>query len=376
MALRRLAVGALGYAALLVMGAERWQGPRRLELPPPEQTLDEEFSNVRAVRELGDGRVLVSDAGDNRLVVADFAENTVRSIGRTGAGPGEVRYFGRLYPLGGDSTLLTDEPDGRRWLVLSGDSIVQTLPPDDPLIVASSGAPRGTDRRGNIVLSRTYRQVRTNQRNGFRLVDSVVAVLVDRRSLRVDTLGRLLHVDQRVQALGTRERPYTIFRQAHLSSVESISIAPDGWVAIATHQPYRVTWRSPDGRITVGPSLPWPEIFVDARERRAHAARVARITGASLGAVEEENWATRVPPFGGAFSALHTPDRHLLLRKMPWSGAEGTRYDVIDRSGGLVAQMVIPDRRWLVGFGARFAYAVTRDEDGIQHLSRHSWPSP
>src|SRR5690606_14991727 len=102
-----------------------------------------------------------------------------------------------------------------------------------------------------------------------------------------------------------------------LSSVESVSIAPDGWVAVATHAPYRVTWRTPDGRVVIGPELAWPAIPVDARERRAHVERVERISGYPLTALEDENWAARIPPFGGAFSALHTPDGHLLLRKMP-----------------------------------------------------------
>lgn len=373
MARRARAAVTLVSAAMLAMGAIRWQQPRQVTLLPADRTLDEEFSNIRGVRELSDGRVLVSDHGDNRLVIVDFERNGVRSIGRTGAGPGEVRHFGRLYELGGDSTLLTDEPDGRRWLVLSGDSIVQTVAPDDPLLLASSGAPRGTDRRGNIVASRTYRQVRTNQRNGYRLLDSAVALLIDRRSLRTDTLGRLLHFDQRVLAVGARANPSYIFRQAHLSSVESVSIAPDGWVAVATHAPYRVTWRSPEGRMVVGPDLAWPAIPVDAGERRAHAERVERISGSPLSAAEDENWAARIPPFGGVFPALHTPDGHLLLRKMPRAHAEGTRYDIIDRAGRIVAWMLLPERSWLVGFGSRFGYAVTRDDDGIQRLSRHRW---
>ena len=370
---RRVVAGAVAVSASFAAASLGAQQPNEIVLPPAERTLDAEFSNIRAIRELPDGRVLITDAGDNRLVVANFEAGTLRSIGRTGAGPGEVRHFGRLYALGGDSTLLTDEPDGRRWLVLAGDSIVRTLPPDDPLIRASSGAPRGTDRRGNIVLTRNARQVRIDQRNGFRLLDSAFALLVDRRTLRTDTLARLLHTDQRVQAVGPRERPSYIFRQAYLSAVEQVAIAPDGWVAIATHRPYRVTWRTPEGRTLRGPELPWPEIRVDVRERRAHAARTERITGYPLRAVEEENWAAFVPPFGGAFAALHAPGGQLLLRKVPWSGAEGTRYDVIDRSGAIVGGMQLPERSWLVGFGERHVYVATRDDDGIQRLSRHRW---
>ncbi len=373
MAFRPVVAGSIACYAMLTMDAAGAQSPRRLLLPPADRTLQEEFSNVRAIRELSDGRLLLTDLGDNRLVVIDVERNALRSIGRIGAGPGEVRHFGRLYALGGDSTLLTDEPDGRRWLVLVGDAIVSTIPADDPLIRASSGAPRGTDRLGNIVLSRTYRQVRSNLRKGFRLIDSVVAVSVDRRTLRTDTLARLLHFDQRVENVGTSQQPQYIFRQAHLSAVESVSIAPDGWIAVVTQRPYRVTWRTPEGRLVRGPDLEWPEIPVDQRERRAHAARTERVSGYPLVALDADNWAATVPPFGGAFAALHAPDGRLLLRKMPWSGAEGTRYDVIDRAGTIVAQLELSERSWLVGFGARHAYVATRDDDGILRLSRHPW---
>lgn len=347
---------------------------RSITLAPPDAKLEIEFSSVRAIRELSDGRVLVTDQNDNRLVVVDFRTQSARAIGRPGAGPGEVRHFGRLYALGGDSTLLTDEPDGRRWLILAGDSIVATLPPDHPMIRMSSGAPRGTDRAGNIVLLRNVRQIRTEHRSGMRLVDSAAVLFVDRRTARADTTMRVLYTDQRVQVVGTRERPGYIFRQAHFSSVESVSMSPDGWVAVASQSPFRVIWRTPEGRLVRGPDLAWPRFAVDANEKRALAARTLRLTGYPLAAQGSENWVEVIPPFGGAFPALHTPEGRLLLRKFARVGAEGTRYDVIDREGRPVGAIELPETDWLVGFGRRAVYSVTRDEDGIQWLRRHPWP--
>ncbi len=345
-----------------------------ITLAPPDAKLEIEFSSVRAIRELSDGRVLVTDQNDNRLVVVDFRTQSARAIGRPGAGPGEVRHFGRLYALGGDSTLLTDEPDGRRWLILAGDSIVATLPPDYPMIRMSSGAPRGTDRAGNVLLIRNIRQIRTENRSGMRLVDSAAVLFVNRRTERADTMMRVLYTDQRIQVVGTRERPGYIFRQAHFSSVESVSMSPDGWVAVATQSPFRVIWRTPEGRILRGPDLGWPRLAVDQKEKRALAERTLRLTGYPLAAQGSENWTDVIPPFGGAFPALHTPEGRLLLRKFPRVGAEGTRYDVIDREGRLVGSIQLPETDWLVGFGRRAAYSVTRDEDGIQWIRRHPWP--
>ena len=70
-------------------------------LSPGNGVLREEFSTLsaRPVRELLDGRVLITETGSaSRLVVADFKTNTVTSIGRKGRGPGEYTFGGGLYP--------------------------------------------------------------------------------------------------------------------------------------------------------------------------------------------------------------------------------------------------------------------------------------
>jgi hypothetical protein len=345
----------------------------RVTLRPADAMLDAEISSVRAMRELSDGRLLITDNGENRLIVADLRSNTVRSIGRRGAGPGEVRHFGRLYELGGDSTLLTDEPDGRRWLILHRDSIVATLPPDYPLISISSGAPRGADRRGNIVITRTHGQTKTDHKNGFRLLDSALVIVVNRATARRDTVLHVMYVDQRVRVVGSQARPGYILTPAVYSSVDAVSMAPDGWVSIATQAPYGVTWRAPDGRVVRGPEIPWPRIPVNAREKRSYFTRMERL-GRSVGTIADEGWAEVVAPFGGAFMSIHPPDGRLLLRKLPWSGGEGTNYDVIDREGRLVGRLALPERQWLVGAGRRHVYSASLDDNDFVRVQRHPWP--
>jgi hypothetical protein len=345
----------------------------RVTLRPADATLDAEVSSVRAMRELRDGRLLITDNRENRLVVADLRTNTIRSVGRRGAGPGEVQHFGRLFELGGDSTLLTDEPSGRRWLVLVGDSIVATLPPDYPLISISSGAPRGADRGGNIVFTRTHGQTKTDHKNGFRLLDSALVIVANRATGRRDTVLHVMYVDQRVRAVGSQARPGYILAPAVFSSVDAVSMAPDGWVAIATQAPYRVTWRAPDGRVVRGPEIPWPRIPVTAREKRSYHDRMERL-GTPVQPIAGEGWASVVAPFGGWSMSIHAPDGRLLLRKLPWSGGEGTTYDVIDREGRLVGRLALPERQWLVGAGRRHVHSASLDESGFVRVQRHPWP--
>jgi hypothetical protein len=64
-----------------------------------------------------------------RFQVADFGAGTVTDAARRGQGPGEFQFIAALLPLGGDSTLAADMV--RRWLILDGDKVVATLPPDN-----------------------------------------------------------------------------------------------------------------------------------------------------------------------------------------------------------------------------------------------------
>lgn len=89
------------------------QGPREVTLGPPERVLQQDFSQIRGVRELRDGRVLVSDRLDKGVVVVDFTTNAMRTIGRTGRGPAEYRLPTSLRQTPGDSTLLNDEGNSR-----------------------------------------------------------------------------------------------------------------------------------------------------------------------------------------------------------------------------------------------------------------------
>ncbi len=86
---------AAAFTGLCILAAAVQElQPRRL--PPPNGSLHEEFVNVHSLRELSDGRVLVTERGVQRLLVADFRAGTVQVISRRGGGPGE---YERLFPF-------------------------------------------------------------------------------------------------------------------------------------------------------------------------------------------------------------------------------------------------------------------------------------
>jgi hypothetical protein len=108
---------------------------------------------VTSVRELRDGRVLVTDGRDGKLFVGDFRTRAVQQVGRNGSGPGEYGMVGALRPLAGDSTILVDVM-ARRWLLLDGATIVGQHSPDHPAVLASGGFFPHSDTLGRVLTRR------------------------------------------------------------------------------------------------------------------------------------------------------------------------------------------------------------------------------
>ena len=109
------------------------------------------------MRELSDGRVIVTDGAEQRILVLDFVKQMSKEIGREGRGPEEYGLVHLVYDIGADSSFMVDMP-GMRFLLFNGDSIVETVPPDDPGAQASGGVVSGADRLGNVVRRRSPRK--------------------------------------------------------------------------------------------------------------------------------------------------------------------------------------------------------------------------
>ena len=329
------------------------QAPRDIVLRPADAMLAEPFTRIHSIRELADGRVLVSDnSSETRLVVADFHTGGVRRIGLQRSGPGEYRVAGRLLALPADSTLLVDEERGRRWLILARDSIVRTIPPDHPAIKAAPGDLFGADRlQGDFSRQR------------------IAAILASRRTERADTFARLRGYDQHVQS--NKQRTFWKATILNGSAEEQVQLFPDGWIAVVRVEPYRVEWRRPDGSTIRGTELPWEAPRSNATEKRANAERLRKRYGADA-RIPDFPWTDRLAPIRPGSHG--TPEGNILIARSQWSRVTDTRYDLVDRTGRLIGRLALPDSERVVGFGPRSVYIAVTDGDGFQTLRRHPWP--
>ena len=121
-------------------------------LPAATLEFKEGFTGIGAIRELGDGRVLVLDRQDKMVRLVDLTRGTAAPVGRQGGGPGEYRSPSRLIPLGGDSTLLVDPGLQRSIVIGPGGAAGEVLLNSNDMVSAPAGAraPQAVDALGRL----------------------------------------------------------------------------------------------------------------------------------------------------------------------------------------------------------------------------------
>jgi hypothetical protein len=382
------------YLTLVVCAAAFYAAPLHAQpsavarLSPPSAVLSEDFSVIASVRELSDGRVLVSDEKEGRVVVADFSSGSVRQIGRSGAGPGEYRQVGRIWALAGDTTLIK-EPFSPRWILLGGSEVVSTLGSGDDA-VRTVGANRlaGSDAFGNVV----WTSFRRDANNRPALDDSLVVLRLHRPSGRIDTIARVQSFSGWSRAAGVTDAAPAVaaggggaaqrrtYRIA-LSAPDEIAVLPDGWVAVVRAEPYRVDWCAPRQPCIAGRPLAGARRPMTDREKQAYLA-VAAATQTwppTTDIAETAGWPTVLPAFAtpsriDASAAIGLTDGRLLVERLPTADVPFRRYDIISRTGGAARQLQLELAERIVGSSERHLYVATTDADGIQRLRRHPLP--
>jgi hypothetical protein len=347
-------------------------------LSEPEAALGEPFSDVRGVRELSDGTVMVSDMLERALRRVDFANGSFEEIGRTGQGPGEYQMPGELLPLPGDSSLLVDfgnmrvtvvGPDGKL-----GDSDPLMRP--DGLFVM----PRGIDVSGRIYIEMSNFQLG----QGREIPDSFAIARIDRATGAVDTVGYLPRPEAgRVQSMGGGGASFTGAGLSPFQAMDAWATAPNGSIAVARHADYHLEWVFADGEPVVGPTVDYRPVNITREDKEAWASRMSGGTVTAISTsggggrsmsmprpdIDEIDFPEYKPAFPrGAVSV--TPEGEAWVQRHAAHGEPET-YDVFDASGRRIEQVVLAAGRELVGFGHGTLYAVYVDDDDLQWLERY-----
>jgi hypothetical protein len=303
-----------------------------------------------------------------------------------GSGPGQYSKAPQsILAIGGDSTLIPDE-GLKRWLILNGTSVVATVPAERMGFGATSPlAGIQADRRGFLVKKVVAAFDSAAAAAG--IPDSALVLRTTRAGGKVDTLTRLRRIPVRVETTTDTVTGQTVTDTVPVSfpwfvSSESSILCADGWLAVVRVDPYRVDWRSPDGKWIRGDPLPFPDIEADDDEKRFLLGRVSRSTGVAwmllLTRIRDMGgWPASFPPVDlDHWPLLATADGRVVVRHNESSMSPQPRYDVINRKGKLEGQILLRWNERILGFGAKSVYILETGNDEAQVIRRHAWNWP
>jgi hypothetical protein len=309
------------------------------------------------------------------LYVADLARGALRRIGREGSGPSEYASLGALLPLAGDSTLLVDAV-GARYLLLLGDSIVETVASGSPAHLAGARQPVGADASGCVLTARAMGSPPSASPGAMPpRMDSLYLTRVHRSTGKADAIATMLARPSRINVIGPREAPTGMnVTSTPLAAGDVTGMSLDGWVAIARQDPYRVDWIRPGDARVMGPPIENGRRRLTTADKAAAMSRLAATSGREPDDPDSrDDWPEFLPTFlPGALIAAADGAAWIARTPQP----EGRLVlDVVDRSGRRVARVSVGGNERIVAVSSIAVYVVQTDDDGIQWLRRHPLPS-
>jgi hypothetical protein len=351
----------------------------------------EPFSNVVAVEELPDGRVVVTDPKERSLSLVNFQTGEVRQLGRNGNGPNEYTTAQHLFRGRGDTLYLFDFAARRMLRITPAGTLAGTVPIE---ISISDTIPGETPKGNRIVAGIRYRDL------AGRLYYEVSYLETTRRGVHPDRYLARFDPATKASTLVAPLRAWYPEKSSRWRAPflyqDVWAVAPDGRVARVVPTDYHVEWYR-DGALTArGPNVLATAVRVTDEDRQAwYAARAQQSAGSAQmtgpppppGQERERASAPRPPgftdadfpsvkpPFVEEFagrSAIISPNGELWVTRAGAFGAKTSLIDVFDGAGKLVRRVTIPATHRVAGFGRGAVYLIRTDDDGLQWLERYS----
>ncbi|MGQ0648330.1 MAG: hypothetical protein ACT4P7_12240 [Gemmatimonadaceae bacterium] len=362
-------------------------------LSKPEVELAEPFTNVAAIRELKDGRVVAIDPRDKVVQLVDFKSGALKKIGREGSGPKEYALPMALVALPGDTSAVFDPLNSRMLIVLPngepGDfiSLAQNAQrgPGGGMMLNMS-PPRYTDSKGRLYMAGSGVTIGPN---GPVAAESLAILRVDRATKKTDTLGYARLPKDNVQTSGgSGQLQVRIGGGNPFAARDEWAVTPDGRVAVIRSPEYRVDWLSPSR--SPGATIAYEKVKVTEghkqqwRDGRRNATMIAVTNNNGRQSVssgspagrsgptipDPADWPEFMPPFVGQNSIFAAPNGQLWILRTREASDQVPTYDIIDAAGKVAMRVALPPRTRVVGFGNGVVYTVRTDEDDLQYLQR------
>jgi hypothetical protein len=359
----------------------------RHSLTDPDATFPEGLSSIAGLRELSDGRLMVSDRLGQAIMFIDIEAGVADTIGRNGRGPGEYSMPGELFPWRGDTTIVLDLGNTRFTYVGPDGGFGESVP-----LLSQDGdemrfvMPAGSDGLGNIYFQARSFGMQTPGMTGP--PDSAHIARWNLWDNSSDTVVALKSPEMKMQTGGGN----VMIAAIPFSPQDDWAVGWDGRVAVARGAEFRVEWIEPDGSIIHSDPVAYDPVrvtqvdrdhWLEARSRPQAGMFIAidggggaRASTAPAGGarfegpqVDDEDWPEVKPPFPNDAVAV-TPEGNMWVRRHVKAG-EPPEYDVFDSQGSRSYTIVLPRDSRLAGFGAGVVYVSVNDEFDLQWLQRY-----
>lgn len=361
----------------------------------------EPFSQISGMRELKDGRVIVTDIRDKNIQLIDFA-GEAKKIGREGAGPGEFGLPSQVYAAPGDMTWVYDVLNGRYLVIDPSGKPVSTFTTDDAASTASVPAPgpggvlrsslrgfaQGIDAQGRLY----FRAPSFRFENGAGIVsDTIPIVRWNPTTKASDTVGSLINPPSPPPAPPVATGGGNSFSVVRMGSTtpfgssDSYAVTAKGDVAVVRARDYHVDWIV-NGRTIAGAPIKYDPVkitkedklaFVENRKNSSGTMVIndgsgRRVENLLASALDGPN-APVFPEFKGPFRSVVAGPNSQVWVERNVAFDQPAAYDVIDITGKVVSRVFLPKRTRLLGFGIGTVYLIRTDEDDLQYLQRYRW---
>ena len=396
---------SLGTPAVAVAAARAPAQLPQLTLGAPVATYPEGLGALAGVRELEDGRVLVSDNLGQALILWEPGAGA-DTLANVGEGPEEYGSPASLFPLPEGATLLLDFGNMRMTRIEADLSFSETWPlvqqgasSETAGGISSAVAamriviPRQTDARGNV-----YYQERVG--GMMARSDSAIIKRFNLASGETTDVGKIGLAETNRNESGGMTNRSMVIRSVPFSAQDAWSVTSDGRVIIARAGDYRLEWIASDGEVAVGEQVPYDPVRVRDEDREQWGARSSgggirmMVTANSSGGnvdrqmsmargapgaesdfdPDDYDWPDFKPPFPADAIRTDAHGRAWVQRHV--RAGQPVLYDLFDMGGERVAQVELPEDRRLAGFGQNSVYLVRADDFDFAWLEEYESPMP
>jgi len=325
---------------------------------------------VDAVR-LADGRIFVADRQAQQVRVFDPRGRHLRTLGRTGDGPGEFRRLSDLSSLPGDSVAAWDRQHGRLTILTPDGELARVARTSWDRFNTLGGLHHLGDRR--FVMTGSLSSYYVEDRPSGTIERPATSVHVIDAEGAIRTFGSFPGLEIGFHGTGFGRPPFG----------RSITVsAREGVVYVGTQETLEYRAYSPEGRLLRIVRGPREDLVVDEGLRDAYwdyrRRRAILETPEQRREFADRVAATPFPPTRAAFSRLlvdsggnvwveHAPSREDL---------DPRSWRVFDPSGALLGLVRLPDRFRALEIGDDYVLGIWRDDLWVPYVQLHELVKP